>query len=237
LVNFLCILSEINQMKYLIIIILLFGLFSCNNATTIRQNEELSCFNDTIGVKEAMIFEAMTESFDQFLRLNFSNQSNQQDRMVAFLKHIQKVDNWYNPNWIVDTEQNQKLLTKFEAIGLRKEIRYYGYEEVELFGEPDEEYQFGGIPKMDDCKDSSSHFNQIGLFLYALSTCGSSDSLIKAYFRVRNGVGNIEYQSLAGGLLEKNIRYDHPIHRRILIVDFYLDIMYGDLERKSLKYR
>ena len=92
--------------------------------------EKLEKFNAFLGADRAAVLNDAVDSFDRFLQTNYSELENNSDRSRAFLKHIAEY-NELNELWILDTEQNSKILDAFESTGLRKEIWVYGYEEYE----------------------------------------------------------------------------------------------------------
>jgi hypothetical protein len=94
------------------------------------KNSDLKDFNNFLGQKKAIALNTAVESFDQFLKANFSTFENQSERTKAFLEYLQ--ENFeLNPTWKLSTHRNKKIISNFEASGLRKEIWLYGYEEFE----------------------------------------------------------------------------------------------------------
>jgi len=222
-------------MKYLVIVILFLGFLGCSNSTQDLQEKQLKSFNDSIGTVHAEVFDELVESFDDFLKMNYPNQASQQERLEAFLKPISESwSSWYNPDWKSDTETNLRLLNKFESIGLRKEVWKYGFEHDTIYD--GRIFSLDGVEE-DYSLDSSSHFNMRGMFLYSLTKCCVSDTAVYGYVDARDAAGNIQWSLLAKGHLINNVSYDNPIHLRILVVDFYLDIMGWDIYRKGFKIK
>lgn len=97
-------------------------------------------FNKIIGNDKAEILNKSIESFDEFLRINYNNQTNQNHRIIEFLKTIQKNEYCPDENWIFSTESNKQIIEQFEKSGLRKEIWMYGFERRERKKEYQEYY-------------------------------------------------------------------------------------------------
>ena len=111
--------------------IILFGLLaiSCSTWSQERSND-LKGFNDFLGKDKATTLNSAVESFDQFLRTNYSDLDNQSKRTKAFLGYLEQN---FEPDstWDLPTKKNQKIISDFESSGLRKDIWTFGYEDYE----------------------------------------------------------------------------------------------------------
>lgn len=91
---------------------------------------ELEKFNEFIGSERARVLSDAVDSFDLFLLSNYPEFDNSRDRSRAFLKQFEQHGE-PKESWILETEQNAKIIESFESTGLRKEIWVYGYEDYE----------------------------------------------------------------------------------------------------------
>jgi len=215
-------------MRLVISTLLLLFIVSCKNQKHNNSDSKLDVFNSILGNEKSMALNNAVASFDKFLERNFSAYSNDQERMVEFLKLIKRGD-LPDTNWVLDTKNNSKIIEEFESSGLRRSFRLFGYEDDSLITEV---IIIGDSSEIDDSIDSSAYFFEFGLFLQALDSISGSDTLINEYFSARQ-MGNIPYESLAMGELATGINIENPIHKRILIIDFYYDLMNWDIERNK----
>lgn len=111
--------------------IIIFGLlaFSCSSWSK-EKNNDLKGFNDFLGKEKASALNSAVESFDQFLRTNYSDFDNQSKRTKAFLEYVQ-ANFELDSTWNLPTKRIQKIISDFETSGLRKEIWVYGYEDYQ----------------------------------------------------------------------------------------------------------
>jgi len=119
--------KETMKLTYIIAIGLL--AISCSSWSQ-EKNSDLKDFNDFLGQDKATALNSAVESFDQFLKTNYSELDNQSKRTKAFLEYLQKN---FEPDsrWNLPTKRNQRIISDFETSELRKEIWIYGYEEYE----------------------------------------------------------------------------------------------------------
>ena len=221
-------------MRHLIYIFLLTIFSSCQESDHQIIEPELKEFNNHLGHDKAAVLNKAVNSFENFLKNNFPDQDEQQERLLRFLQLISN-DEWPNPNWKLQTEANKEILEEFETSGLRKEFRLYGYEEdPNRIEEEIIPITHSGKPNNEPSIDSVGYFRALGLFRISLAESSTKDSLIMKYVGARR-IGNLPYENLAEGLLANNISYSNPIHKRIMIIDFYYDLMKWDVERKNKK--
>lgn len=219
-------------MRSLIYIFLLTIISSCQGSDDQTIEPTLKEFNNHLGQDKAAPLKKAADSFDKFLKTNFPDQTDQQQRALRFIQLISK-NEWPNQDWDLPTEMNKKILEEFETSGLRKEFRLYGYEK----GSNDMEDEVisiiqGGDVNAQKTIDSSGYFRVFGLFRTSLAELSKADSLTLHYVEARD-MGNLPYENLAKGLLANNFHYSDPIHKRIMIIDFYYDLMKWDVERKN----
>lgn len=209
-------------------------IWSCQETQQKNNEPELVEFNNSLGQAKAEALNQAVASLDSFLLTNFQEQNDQQQRAITLLEQIRR-DNWPDPSWILRTEENKKILEDFEKSGLRKEFRIYDYEEYSnVIDEEFFQMELGDTIQTMPEIDSSARFNFFGQFLVSLDEAIKTDTLTKSYVDARQA-GNISYSLLAEGLLFYNVNYSNPIHKRIMVIDFYYDLMLWDLERKRIK--
>jgi hypothetical protein len=216
-------------MKNHLYIFLLFLLLGCQEASNEKSHHELNTFNHFLREEQAHVLDKATVSFDNFLETNFSSEETQQKRAEAFLELIAN-DTWPEDGWALQTEKNSEILSEFERSGLRKEFRLFKYEE-DLNSEEEIAITQRTRDEYDSVNDSLAFFNHQGKFLQGLAEDGTHDILISNYVEARK-VGNISHTLLAKGHL-KHLNYTNPLHKRIIVIDFYYDIMLWDLNRKK----
>lgn len=91
---------------------------------------DIQGFNKFLGKEKANVLNAAVESFEQFLKKNYSEFDSQSMRTEAYLRQIE--NNFESDSsWIFSTSRNKKIIEDFETSGLRKEIWVYGYEDYE----------------------------------------------------------------------------------------------------------
>jgi len=145
--------------KKLIVLAIIFNvIISCSpkDSKTIEYNK----FNKLLGKEKAVILKKAVDSFDEFLKMNFSNQTNYNQRVLEFLKQLSNNHYHHCDNWIYNFESGKEIIDLFEKSGLRKEIWIYHSESDEI----DSEYQ-----KYYDNYNDSLSFN--------INTLGSIENL------------------------------------------------------------
>jgi hypothetical protein len=83
--------------------------------------------------------------------------------------------------------------------------------------------------------ENSLHFNTYGQFLYGLAKYAPTDSFIIGYVDAKLLVGNISPSMLSDGLMKLNPDLQESFLKRIIVVEFYYQIMKWDIERTGNK--
>jgi len=228
-------------MKILIVISFITTLLSCGISETPNTKDNLSRFNKFLGPKKAEVFNQGVNSFDIFLLLNYPNIDSEK-RTQVFLEQL-LITYTTNPDssWTFDTESNKELIDAFETSGMRKEIIIYGYEVskeneeewdlIPIRGETEDEYK--QRVKLEFSRlDSAYSFNIHGLYLTGLSKFTKEDILIQQYVEVRQQ-GGFSPSFIINAYLKQNYDYENPFFKRMIVADFYLDLMLRDIERNE----
>lgn len=223
---------------FYLFIILILG--SWANPTTKLQN-----FNEAMGKEQAEAYNAIVESFEEFLALNFPNQKTLSLRNQAFLNFYENQNIDSLPHWILpDHPEEVRLL--FDMHNLRKEFRLWPNEKykadhysnaqlgddildnesfdeiinIPIIGRDGNEIQ-NPIPQ-----DSSTHFNKAGKYIFALNKCPDQDSLVETYLDIKMTVGDISPNLMARGLKKYASNYEDPILLRIEVAEFYYWLLF-----------
>jgi len=81
--------------------------------------------------------------------------------------------------------------------------------------------------------DSNLSFNPYGQFLYGLAKQNQNDTLIQKYVDIRRLAGDLSYYHLFDIYSQKDIDFNNPFIKRMFVVDFYLDLVRWDINRKE----
>jgi len=238
---------------YILTIIFLVGFIQAQ-----RCKNDLKGFNNFLGHEKASALNDCINSFDNFINNNYVDYKNTNKRIRTFLEQL---SNSYIPDstWILETEENKKILNRFEKSGMRKEIWLYGYEdyEIEYISENNNtdtqkvvnfEIEEEIIPvtrqvdtidyeklvkELKSQHDSSLWSNIMGQFLYGLSKYAPHDPDIQSYVEAKQMAGNIASELVVNAFLKEIKNYNEPFIKRIIFVEFYYNIMKWDIERKK----
>lgn len=82
-------------------------------------------------------------------------------------------------------------------------------------------------------KRNSLRVNSNGQYLYALAKYTLPDTLIEAYIGVNLFENRISPVIFASVFLDAEINYEDPFIKRILVTEFYYDLMQWDIKRKE----
>ncbi len=213
-------------MKNLLVIL---SVITCVNCQ--RQND-IEAFDKLLGYEKAESFNSAVSSFQEFLVLNYPNIDDENERISEFLKTIIHSEN-IKTDFIFNKEQCAKVVNNWESSGLRKEIWLYPDEEYTspIYGEVTVEEVVmpiirNGEPNTDTIDLSNyTESNTYGLFLYGLEKYAPKDSVIIDYVESKKAMGNIYYKPVAESIYKLKIKYNEPFFMRILIVEFYYDLM------------
>ncbi|TLX72409.1 hypothetical protein E9993_17905 [Labilibacter sediminis] len=213
-------------MKNLLIILSVIACVNCQ-----RQND-IEAFDKLLGYEKAEAFNSAVSSFQEFLVLNYSNIDNENERISEFLKTIIHSDN-IKADFIFNKELCAKVVNDWETSGLRKEIWLYQDEKYTspIYGEVTIEEEVIPITRNveieTDTIDLSTYLesNTYGLFLYGLEKYASKDKVILDYVDSKRAMGDIYYKPVAESIYKLKIKYNEPFFMRILIVEFYYDLM------------
>ena len=116
-------------MKHIISIIFVL-VCSTTFAQTNSQND-IQGFNDFLGPEKANAFNEAVNSFDNFLVINFKNDTTTAGRTNSFLTQLD-LKYGADSTWKFETDQNIQILKDWENSGLRKELWIYGYEQSNI---------------------------------------------------------------------------------------------------------
>jgi hypothetical protein len=231
-------------MKEIAVILFVLILLSCGTTQTLKSDNNLEEFNNFLGLKKAEVLNQGVISFDNFLLSNYSD-INEEERTRAFLEELliaytTKPDS----NWLFNTKSNIALIELFETSGMRKEIIIYGYEIpnkikeeediilIKIKGETEEEYIQRELSDLEK-RDSLFSFNIYGKYFSGLSKFTKEDTLIQQYVEVRREAGNLPPSIIINVFLKQNFNYNNPFFKRILVADFYLDLIGWNIERSE----
>ncbi len=206
------------------------------NCQTQTQND-IEEFNKFLGQEKAEVLNYTVNSFREFLDLNYPDISDENERVSEFLKTLTDTKD-YNYNFIIDKEQCNTIINRWEESGLRKEVWLYWNEEYtsplrDSTEEIEEEIMpitrdEGIIDTLDYSKFLDS--NAGGLYLYGLAKYAPNDTIIQGYVDGKTALGNISYLSVAEGFKKLKIQYNEPFFMRILVVEFYYDLIKSKIE-------
>lgn len=111
-------------------VIFSFIILACSSNLLFSQKSDLEDFETFLGKEKSAALNQMNNSFEDFLKSNFPDIKNENDRIYLFLEGFK---DWSNleKDWIIDYENAKETLEQFENSGLRIEHWIYGYETYE----------------------------------------------------------------------------------------------------------
>ncbi|MBS2213935.1 hypothetical protein KEM09_21180 [Carboxylicivirga mesophila] len=224
-------------MRKLIALVSILLVISCQN----QAQNDIEGFNKLLGNEKAKVFNNTVESFRDFLVLNYPDYEDENQRIYQFLKTLTDTKD-YNYNFIIDKEKSTKIVAEWEKSGLRKEVWLFGNEEyTSSLWDPTEEQAEEEIMPITRNKgievdvDLSKYFdsNTGGLYLYGLDNYAPNDTIIQSYVEGKSALGNISYLRVAEGFKKLKINYHEPFFIRILVVEFYYNLIKRELETEE----
>ena len=244
------------------IITIIISLF-LSNLLVVGQTSEVKNFDTFLGKEKTVALNQMNKSFESFLKTNFPDSKNENERIYLFLEGFKEWSN-LEKDWIIDYENAIETLEQFENSGLRIEYWIYGYEtykptyfidstilpqeytsEIDTISLGDFKIEKEIIPitngnydpeleeKLQKQRDSSQSLNLHGQFFYGLLKYGQNDTLIKEYTEAIYAVGDISTSLKAGGLTANHLDLSTPLRKRLIVMDFYYHFLKWNLENKK----
>ncbi len=207
--------------------------------TQIQTTNDVTKFNELLGVEKAEAFNEAVLSFKEFLKVNYPEIEEENQRINQFLQTLMDTKD-FNFNFKFDVEKCARIIEKWEKSDLRKEVWLYGNEDyTSLFwSNTGEELEEEIIPITRnegievETVDISKYLdsNSAGLYLYGLSEYAPNDTIIQEYVDMKKAIGDISSKTIAESIKKLKIKYNEPFFMRILVVEFYYDLMKYSLE-------
>ncbi len=241
---------------YCTFLILTLILISCCPQT------DIEVFNEFIGHEKSSAFNNLVNSFDRFLQLNFNEVKSKNERIILFLEHFRyygKADSSWVFETSLNKEIYNSLESsgmRIEIVCNGWEEKQYldsivanlpikdssDFEEFELIEEltiedtsTEEEKRAWYI------KDSINNIrvnnifriNSFGGYINGVELISNNDLRILSYVQaVRKNSKMRDLGDLAGSFLADIENFDTPLMVRIVLVEFYLDLMKENLNKK-----
>jgi hypothetical protein len=230
-------------------------LFSCSNE---ENSEELKCFNNYLGKSKSEALTELTNSFENFLDDNYPDSKNFQDKVLSLFDDYSKSDQ-RSPNWVfpktaklIDKIEQTGLRSE---IYLKPNEAYKPKDSITELLPPKKEnlptlgtldlqkleeelipvIRDSNFTPRDTFKPQVTHkprgiFNSQGLYLYGLLKCNPSNTLIYEYVDVKASEGNISPLIVIDGFTLAESKYDDPLVKRILAIEFYYSLLHSSKE-------
>jgi hypothetical protein len=207
--------------RTLLVSVIILLLASCK--TSRNETEQIEEFYTVFGVEQREAFELAVKSFDSFLEINFSEHKTLEEKLQSFLEEI--MDSILSSRWQINMDEGREVLLKYEESGLRKEIWIYSFEEE------DEEMEIMKLlypgQAIAQEKDSSKQFIRYGAYLQGLMKIKKPSELVLDYSDARFSEDYFNNDLIINTILDgmKNQKYNPEILKRIIIAEFYFDLL------------
>ena len=141
-----------------------------------------------------------------------------------------QIDSLYPEENNYNEEESEILFTELEEMFKEDSIANIGRDTTGYaeYRRESEEYD----KKMQGQRDSLLSYNIYGQFLYSLAKHTKNDTNIQNYVDARRTAGDISPSLLINAYLDGSFDYKNPFFKRMLVTDFYLDIIRWDIKRK-----